>query len=37
MRLTQDLSKNIETLHQLLPIGRSFDLITRELFLGTTK
>jgi len=31
------LSENIETLHRLLPLGKSFDLMTRELLLGTTQ
>ena len=35
--LSQDLSENIKTLHTLLPIERSFDLVTRELYLGDTK
>lgn len=35
-RLSTDLAENIQTLHRLLPIGRSFDLVTRDLYLGET-
>ena len=31
------LSENISILHTLLPLGRSFDLMTRDLLLGQTK
>lgn len=34
--LSTNLKENIQTLHQLLPLGTSFDLITRDLFLGET-
>ena len=34
--LSTSLQKNIETIEKLLPIGKSFDLITRELFFGET-
>ena len=33
----QHLSENISILHTLLPLGRSFDLMTRDLLLGQTK
>ncbi len=36
MTLSSVLSENISTLHKLLPIGTSFDLVTRDLFLGET-
>lgn len=32
--LSTDLEKNIKTLKELFPIGKSFDLITRNLILG---
>lgn len=35
-QLSASLLENINTLHQLLPIGASFDLITRDLYLGKT-
>lgn len=35
--LSASLAENIQTLKQLLPIGESFDLITRNLNLGKTK
>ena len=35
--LSTDLSENIQTLHRLLPIGESFDLVTRDLYLGYTR
>lgn len=34
--LSTSLQKNIETIEELLPVGKSFDLITRELFFGET-
>lgn len=34
--LSTNLKENIQTLHQLLPLGTSFDLITRDLFFGET-
>lgn len=36
MTLSTNLSENIETLRNMLPIGTSFDLITRDLYLGDT-
>lgn len=36
MTLSSVLSENIQTLHSLLPIDTSFDLVTRDLFLGDT-
>lgn len=36
-RLSTHLTANIHILQQLLPIGKSFDLITRELYLGSTR
>lgn len=36
MTLSSVLSENIQTLHGLLPVGTSFDLVTRDLFLGDT-
>lgn len=35
--IAASLSENIDTLRNMLPLGRSFDLITRELYLGETK
>lgn len=35
--LSHNLDENIKILKELLPIGTSFDLITRELYLGKTK
>ncbi len=37
MNLSTNLNENIQQAHKLLPIGTSFDLITRDLFLGSTK
>lgn len=37
MQLSTQLAENIALFQQLLPIGKSFDLVTRELFLGDTK
>lgn len=34
--LSTELSQNIDLLHRLLPLGKSFDLITRDLRLGKT-
>ncbi len=34
--LSTNLKENIKTLQMLLPIGKSFDLITRDLFFGET-
>lgn len=36
VKLSTDLSANIKTLKELLPIGVSFDLITRDLFFRDT-
>lgn len=36
MTLSTSLSENITTLHSLLPVKASFDLITRDLYLGDT-
>lgn len=36
MTLSADLSQNIATIHHLLPIDTSFDLVTRSLYLGET-
>ncbi len=35
--LSTKLEENVAALHRLLPIGQSFDLVTRDLFLGQTK
>lgn len=35
-KLHTSLEKNIAAIQQLLPIGKSFDLVTRDLFLGET-
>ena len=35
--LSRNLSENIEMLHRFLPIDTSFDLLTRDLYLGETK
>ncbi len=35
--LSNNIDKNIETLQELFPIGKSFDLITRNLMLGNAK
>ncbi|MCM1567825.1 MAG: spore germination protein [Roseburia sp.] len=35
-QLTDRLSENINILKQLLPIGQSFDLVSRDLYLGET-
>lgn len=35
--LSNRLTENIQTLYSLLPISQSFDLITRDLFLGETR
>lgn len=37
MQLSTELSENISLFSKLLPIGKSFDLVTRELTLGNTK
>ncbi len=37
MQLSTYLSENITLFKKLLPIGKSFDLVTRELYLGHTK
>ena len=36
MQLSTHLTSNIHLLKEHLPIGTSFDLITRELYLGDT-
>jgi len=36
LTLSTKLSENIDALHKLLPIGTSFDLITKNLYLGDT-
>ncbi len=36
-KLSKNLMENIEQIKKLLPVGTSFDLITRELFLGDAK
>ena len=35
--LSSSLTENINYLHETFPLGTSFDLITRELYLGETK
>lgn len=37
MQLSTHLEENITLFKKLLPIGKSFDLVTRELYLGDTK
>lgn len=37
MNITQNLSQNIELLKQRLPIGTSFDILTRDLYFGDQK
>ena len=37
MKLSSRLSENIKSLKEIFPIGTSFDLITRDLYLGETK
>lgn len=37
MQLTSNLDENISLFKQLLPIGKSFDLVARELYLGRTR
>jgi len=37
MQLSNNLTENIQTAQTLLPIGSSFDLLTRELYLGDTR
>lgn len=37
MKVSADLSQNITTLHTLLPVDVSFDLVTRDLYLGRTR
>ena len=36
MKLSTDLEENIRTAHRLLPLGASFDLVTRRLNFGET-
>ena len=37
MLLSTNLSDNITQIKKLLPIGKSFDIVARELYLGHTK
>lgn len=37
MKLSTKLSHNISTLHTIFPVGKSFDIITRDLHLGETR
>lgn len=37
MQLSSSLTENIRTARSLLPIGSSFDILTRELYLGETR
>ncbi len=37
MQLSTQLDRNIDLLKQLLPVGKSFDLATRDLYLGDTR
>lgn len=37
MQLTSNLDNNISLFKKLLPIGKSFDLVARELYLGRTR
>ena len=37
MKLSTNLEENIHMAHELLPLGKSFDLVTRQLYLGETK
>lgn len=37
MNLSKDLDENITTAQSIFPIGQSFDLITRDLYLGETR
>lgn len=37
MQLSTELAENMTLFKKLLPIGKSFDLVTRELYLGDTK
>lgn len=36
-QISTELTDNIDTLHKLLPLEESFDLVTRDLYLGETK
>ena len=36
MKLSTDLEQNIQKARQLLPLDKSFDLVTRRLSLGET-
>lgn len=36
-KLSSQIDENIETAKEILPIGTSFDMITRDLFLGGNK
>ena len=37
MKLSTELTHNISTLQTIFPISKSFDIITRDLYLGETK
>ena len=37
MKITKSLAQNIELLKQKLPIGKSFDILTRDLYFGEQK
>lgn len=37
MKLSSDIEENIRQAKSIFPIGQSFDIITRELYLGETK
>ena len=37
MKLSTNLEENIHKAQELLPLGKSFDLVTRQLYLGETK
>ena len=36
-KLSENIDDNIQTAGELFPIGTSFDLITRDLYLGDTR
>ena len=35
-KLSSNLNQNVKLFQELLPIGKSFDIITREISLGST-
>ncbi|MBO6015701.1 MAG: spore germination protein [Lachnospiraceae bacterium] len=37
MKISKSLSENIRALQEIFPLKKSFDLVTRDLFLGTTR